>query len=95
METPKPPLLRTLKVINIRYTRKSFKWIKQGACRSLRPLILLNLMYFCLFTAIHLCEESVADSNLAICLKNRAAVYLKEEDYDAVVADCTRYVLTL
>merc|ERR1711963_1387477 len=31
--------------------------------------------------AIHLCEDSVDEATLAICLKNRAAVHLKEEDY--------------
>ena len=44
-----------------------------------------------MFTAIHLCEESVGDSLLSICLKNRAAAHLKDEDYESVVADCTRY----
>jgi len=33
--------------------------------------------------AIHLCEESVGDETLAVCLKNRAAVHLKEEDYES------------
>jgi len=42
--------------------------------------------------AIHLCEDSVDEATLAICLKNRAAVHLKEEDYESVVSDCTRYV---
>jgi len=41
--------------------------------------------------AIHLCEDSVDEATLAICLKNRAAVHLKEEDYESVVSDCTRY----
>ena len=27
---------------------------------------------------------------MATCLKNRAAVFLKEEDYNAVIEDCTR-----
>ena len=43
------------------------------------------------FLAIRLCEDSVGDATLAVCLKNRAAVYLKEEDYELVIADCTRY----
>ena len=44
------------------------------------------------FLAIHLCEDSVDDATLAVCLKNRAAVHLKEEDYESVVSDCTRYL---
>jgi len=40
--------------------------------------------------AIYLCEESVDEATLAICLKNRAAVHLKEEDYESVISDCTR-----
>ncbi len=40
--------------------------------------------------AIELCEELKDEKTLAICLKNRAAVYLKEENYDATIADCTR-----
>ena len=41
--------------------------------------------------AIDICEELKDEKNLAICLKNRAAVYLKEENYDATIEDCTRY----
>ncbi len=40
--------------------------------------------------AIELCEELKDEKNLAVCLKNRAAVYLKEENYDATIEDCTR-----
>ena len=40
--------------------------------------------------AIDLSSEAHDDKTLAVCLKNRAAVYLKEEDYDSVVSDCTR-----
>lgn len=40
--------------------------------------------------AVHLCEDTVGDATLAVCLKNRAAVHLKEEDYESVVSDCTR-----
>ena len=43
------------------------------------------------YLAIHLCEDTVGDATLAVCLKNRAAVHLKEEDYESVVSDCTRY----
>ena len=41
--------------------------------------------------AIELCEELKDNKTLAVCLKNRAAVYLKEENYDATIDDCTRY----
>ena len=51
-------------------------------------LVQFNLFYF---SAIYLCEESVDEATLAICLKNRAAVHLKEEDYESVISDCTRY----
>ena len=51
-------------------------------------LVKFNLFYF---SAIYLCEESVDEATLAICLKNRAAVHLKEEDYESVISDCTRY----
>ena len=40
--------------------------------------------------AIDLSGDANDEKTLAICLKNRAAVHLKEEDYDAVVRDCTR-----
>ena len=40
--------------------------------------------------AIELCEVNNDEKLLAICLKNRAAVFLKEEEYDACVTDCTR-----
>ena len=57
-----------------------------------RSLIVVTLFQICLyFLAIHLCEDSVDDATLAVCLKNRAAVHLKEEDYESVVSDCTRY----
>jgi tetratricopeptide (TPR) repeat protein len=42
--------------------------------------------------AIELCEELKDEKTLAVCLKNRAAVYLKEENYDATIEDCTRFV---
>ena len=42
--------------------------------------------------AIELCEEQNDEKTLAICLKNRAAVYLKEENYDATISDCTRWL---
>ena len=51
-------------------------------------VVKFNLFYF---SAIYLCEESVDEATLAICLKNRAAVHLKEEDYESVISDCTRY----
>lgn len=40
--------------------------------------------------AIEICEEINDEKLLATCLKNRAAVFLKEEDYELVVSDCTR-----
>lgn len=40
--------------------------------------------------AIKLSSEANDDKTLAVCLKNRAAVHLKEEDFEAVVFDCNR-----
>ena len=40
--------------------------------------------------AIELCEESHDEKLKATCLKNRAAVFLKDEDYESVITDCTR-----
>jgi len=40
--------------------------------------------------AIDICEEKKDEKTLAVCLKNRAAVYLKQENYDATVQDCTK-----
>jgi len=40
--------------------------------------------------AIDLSSDAKDEKTMAVCLKNRAAVFLKEEDYDAVVADCSR-----
>ena len=40
--------------------------------------------------AIDLSGDAKDDKTLAVCLKNRAAVLLKEEDYEAVVTDCSR-----
>ena len=58
---------------------------------GLTPFYIYFIYIYFNFLAIHLCEESVGDATLAICLKNRAAVYLKEEEYESVIADCTRY----
>ena len=62
--------------------------IKQNILAKESKLVQFNLFYF---SAIYLCEESVDEATLAICLKNRAAVHLKEEDYESVISDCTRY----
>ena len=43
--------------------------------------------------AIEACEEVNDEKLMAICLKNRAAVFLKEEDFNSVIDDCSRYVL--
>ena len=43
--------------------------------------------------AIEACEEVHDEKLMAICLKNRAAVFLKEEDFNSVIDDCTRYVM--
>merc|ERR1712173_492331 len=40
--------------------------------------------------AVEACEEINDEKLLATCLKNRAAVYLKYEDYENVITDCTR-----
>jgi len=40
--------------------------------------------------AVEACEELNDEKLLATCLKNRAAVYLKYEDFENVVTDCTR-----
>ena len=40
--------------------------------------------------AIEASEELNDEKLLATCLKNRAAVYLKYEDFELVVSDCTR-----
>ena len=40
--------------------------------------------------AIEVCEGINDEKLLAICLKNRAAVFLKEEDFNSVIDDCTR-----
>ncbi len=40
--------------------------------------------------AIELCEAASDEKLLAVCLKNRAAVFLKEQEYEACIADCTR-----
>ena len=40
--------------------------------------------------AIGVCENIQDEKLLAICLKNRAAVFLKEEDFNSVIDDCTR-----
>ena len=40
--------------------------------------------------AIYASEELNDEKLLATCLKNRAAVYLKYEDWELVVSDCTR-----
>ena len=40
--------------------------------------------------AIEICEESKDEKLMATCLKNRAAVFLKDEDYESVISDCTR-----
>jgi len=40
--------------------------------------------------AINLSAESNDEKTMAVCLKNRAAVHLKEEDYESVIRDCTR-----
>jgi len=40
--------------------------------------------------AIEACEEVHDEKLMAICLKNRAAVFLKEEDFNSVIDDCTR-----
>ena len=40
--------------------------------------------------AIDACEQVNDEKLMAICLKNRAAVFLKEEDFNAVIDDCTR-----
>lgn len=40
--------------------------------------------------AIEICEDLKDEKLLAVCLKNRAAVFLKDEDYDSVINDCTR-----
>ena len=45
-------------------------------------------MHFSLL--IEVCEEIKDEKLMATCLKNRAAVFLKEEDYNAVIEDCTR-----
>ena len=42
--------------------------------------------------AIKLCEELKDEKTLAVCLKNRAAVYLKEENYDRTIEDCTKFI---
>ena len=40
--------------------------------------------------AIDLSSDAKDEKTMAVCLKNRAAVLLKEEDYEAVVTDCSR-----
>merc|ERR1711963_449171 len=40
--------------------------------------------------AIEVCEASNDEKMMATCLKNRAAVFLKDEDYESVISDCTR-----
>ena len=40
--------------------------------------------------AVEASEELNDERLLATCLKNRAAVYLKYEDFELVVSDCTR-----
>lgn len=40
--------------------------------------------------AIEVCEESNDEKLMATCLKNRAAVFLRDEDYESVISDCTR-----
>ncbi len=40
--------------------------------------------------AIELCEEIKDEKLLSTCLKNRAAVFLKCEDFNSVITDCTR-----
>ena len=40
--------------------------------------------------AIEICEETNDEKLMATCLKNRAAVFLKDEDYESVISDCTR-----
>ena len=40
--------------------------------------------------AIEICEESKNEQLLATCLKNRAAVFLKDEDFTSVISDCNR-----
>jgi predicted TPR repeat methyltransferase len=41
--------------------------------------------------AIEICESSNDHIQLlATCLKNRAAVFLKDEDFESCVQDCTR-----
>ena len=40
--------------------------------------------------AIDACEDINDEKLLATCLKNRAAVYLKFEDFESVITDCTR-----
>ena len=40
--------------------------------------------------AIDICEEIKDEKLMATCLKNRAAVFLKDEDFTSVIDDCTR-----
>merc|ERR1711963_949685 len=40
--------------------------------------------------AVDICEEVKDEKLMATCLKNRAAVFLKDEDYESVISDCTR-----
>jgi tetratricopeptide (TPR) repeat protein len=42
--------------------------------------------------AIQLCKEVKDEKTLAVCLKSRAAIYLKEENYDGTIEDCTKFV---
>lgn len=47
----------------------------------------------CYYTqAIDLSDKKANEKDLAVIYKNRAAVHLKNEDYDEVVADCTKSI---
>ena len=42
--------------------------------------------------AIDLSDKKKDEKDLAVIFKNRAAVHLKNEDYEDVVADCTKSI---